>query len=105
MLEQANVLDTILAHKRKEVAQRKQGLAYAALRENITGSDRSLEKALRRPGSRFILEYKCASPSQGPIHAGLGVEELCAAYQGFADAVSVLTDKSFSLAVLRSSGR
>ncbi len=95
MLRTPNMLDEIIAHKRKEVAARKQAMSYAALRENLGPSARSLEQALRQPGSRFILEYKRASPSHGAINPGLTVEKLCAAYKGFADAVSVLTDEKF----------
>jgi indole-3-glycerol phosphate synthase / phosphoribosylanthranilate isomerase len=95
MVEQGNVLDKIVTHKQGELIQRKKANSYESLLHAVQVSDRSLEKALSQPGNRFILEYKRASPSKGVINAALTVDEICSAYLGFADAVSVLTDSRF----------
>jgi indole-3-glycerol phosphate synthase/phosphoribosylanthranilate isomerase len=56
---------------------------------------RSLRAALARPGARFIMEVKKASPSEGAIRPGVDVGEQAGAYRGAADAISVLTDGPF----------
>ena len=81
----ADVLDRIVARKRVEVADRLGGRIIAA--EPTT---RSLRAALARPGARFIMEVKRASPS-GHLSA-VTVEQAVAAYATVADAISVLTD-------------
>ena len=95
MPEQPSVLQEIVANKQKEVSQRKQSVPVENLLKNLGVSSRSLEQALRNPGNRFILEYKRASPSRGTINSTLSVEEICNAYEGFADAFSVLTDSHY----------
>jgi len=80
----ADVLARIVARKRREVAARLDGPVPA---EPAT---RSLRAALARPGARFIMEVKRASPSGH--RSAVGVEEAVAAYAPVADAISVLTD-------------
>ena len=53
-------------------------------------TQRSLRAALARPGARFIMEVKRASPSGH--RSAVSVEEAVAAYAPVADAISVLTD-------------
>ncbi len=88
-------LDAILAHKRVEVAARKQGTSLDALLSRASPSSRDFEAALRsrRPG--FILEIKFASPSGGVIRAGTDLAPVLSSYGRHADAVSVLTDERF----------
>lgn len=88
-------LDEILAHKRIEVAAREQGNPLASFQVTLSPSDRSLERALRRSRTGFILECKRASPSQGAIRAELDLDAVAAAYAPHADAISVLTDERF----------
>lgn len=88
-------LDEILAHKRTEVAARKAGRPLEQFRATLRPSERSLEQALRKPRTGFILECKRASPSQGQIREALDVEAVAAAYGPHADAISVLTDARF----------
>ncbi len=95
-----NVLETIVARKRVDVAERLTGFSPAA----AAPTRRSLKAVLARPGARFIMEVKRASPSQGALRTGVDPAAQARAYRGAADAVSVLTDAPFfggSLADLR----
>lgn len=102
------ILGEIAAAKRAEVAARFDGVELDALREQAQLTTRSLAAAIARPGARFILEIKKASPSAGAIRAGADPAALARAYAGVADALSVLTDARFfggslaDLAVARS---
>jgi len=80
----ADVLARIVARKRNEVAARLNGPVAA---EPTT---RSLRAALARPGARFVMEVKRASPSGH--RSAVSVEDAVAAYAPVADAISVLTD-------------
>jgi len=91
----ADVLARIVADKRDEIATMKQTLPLANFREQLTPSTKSMEEALRQPGSRFILECKKASPSKGLIREPFDLDEIIAAYAPFADAISVLTDEKY----------
>ena len=80
-----DVLERIVGRKREEISARLSGWPVEAAPTN-----RSLKSALSRPGARFIMEVKRASPSG---HRSVAtVEEAIAAYAPVADAVSVLTD-------------
>jgi indole-3-glycerol phosphate synthase/phosphoribosylanthranilate isomerase len=52
----------------------------------------SLERAMARPGARFIFEIKRASPSEGAIRGDASATAIARVYEGVADALSVLTD-------------
>jgi len=84
-----DVLSAIVARKRADVAAR---LGSASLMAEPTR--RSLRAALARPGARFIMEVKKASPSAGAL-AQVDAGAQARAYVGAADAVSVLTDAPF----------
>ncbi|GLR47914.1 bifunctional indole-3-glycerol-phosphate synthase TrpC/phosphoribosylanthranilate isomerase TrpF [Sphingomonas astaxanthinifaciens] len=85
----ADVLAEIVAHKRQEVAARLRGFDASG----IAPTTRSLRAALARPGARFIMEVKRASPSgHRSVHS---IETAIRAYAGVADGVSVLTDERF----------
>jgi len=84
-----DVLAAIVARKRTDVAARLGGIILAA-----EPTRRSLRTALARPGARFILEVKKASPSAGAL-AQVDAGAQARAYTGAADAVSVLTDAPF----------
>ena len=80
-----DVLERIVGRKREEVTARLGGWPVEAV-----PTTRSLRSALSRPGARFIMESKRASPSG---HRSVATaEEAIAAYAPVADAVSVLTD-------------
>ncbi|MDQ3075091.1 MAG: bifunctional indole-3-glycerol-phosphate synthase TrpC/phosphoribosylanthranilate isomerase TrpF [Pseudomonadota bacterium] len=81
----ADVLARIVARKRVEVAERLGGRPVHA-----APTTRSLRIALARPGARFVMEVKRASPSGH--RSEVTVEQAVAAYAPVADAISVLTD-------------
>jgi indole-3-glycerol phosphate synthase/phosphoribosylanthranilate isomerase len=85
----ADVLGAIVAHKRREVAERLRGFDTSG----IAPTRRSLRAALSRPGARFLMEVKLASPSGH--RSPHSVETAIGAYAGVADGVSCLTDERF----------
>ena len=89
------VLGTVLAAKRAELASRFAGVSLETLRAQARPTRLSLSSAIARPGARFILEIKKASPSQGVIRSGADVAALARGYAPVADALSVLTDAAF----------
>ncbi len=94
-----NILDHIIAHKLKEVAQRKETQPIATL-EKSTFFERetvSLKAALLQKGaSGIIAEFKRKSPSAGIINDRVSVEEVTMGYsQAGASGLSVLTDTDF----------
>src|SRR3954465_6870652 len=91
MAEAEGVLGEIVARKKIDVAARLAGA-------DLTGAEptrRSLRAALARPGARFIMEVKRASPSQGSLRTGADPAAIARAYRGAADAISVLTDTPY----------
>jgi indole-3-glycerol phosphate synthase/phosphoribosylanthranilate isomerase len=91
--EPSGILGEIVARKRIDVAQRLAGIGLESLRARAQPTRRSLAAALARPGARFIMEVKRASPSQGRIgSAAIDPAAIARAYCGAADAISVLTD-------------
>ena len=89
------ILGEIVAAKRGELAQRFAGVSLDALRARARATRRSLAAAVGRPGSRFILEIKKASPSEGVIRRNVDVAGLARSYAPVADAISVLTESTF----------
>jgi indole-3-glycerol phosphate synthase/phosphoribosylanthranilate isomerase len=90
----ADVLAGIVARKRTDVAARFAGVRLADLRAQAAPTALSLRAALARPGARFVMEVKKASPSAGAL-AAADAGAQARAYAGAADAVSVLTDTPF----------
>lgn len=92
MTEPAGILGEIAASKRSEVARRFEGVAIDSLRQRAGRSVLSLERAIARPGARFIFEIKKASPSAGALRPKADVAAIARGYGGVADALSVLID-------------
>ncbi|TGE26120.1 indole-3-glycerol phosphate synthase TrpC [Hymenobacter aquaticus] len=93
------ILDKIVAHKRREVAER-QSLVPAKLLERslyFNSQPLSLRKYLQRDDlSGIIAEFKRKSPSKGWINQHAPVERTTLGYmQAGASALSVLTDAEF----------
>jgi indole-3-glycerol phosphate synthase/phosphoribosylanthranilate isomerase len=82
------ILAAIVQRKRRDVAERLQGATFHARPTRL-----SLRSALARPGARFIMEVKKASPSGH--RSSVSVEAAVTAYAPIADAISVLTDAPF----------
>ena len=93
--EPVGVLAEIAASKRAELARRYEDVSLDALRDKAIPTTRSLGEILAKPGARFILEIKKASPSEGQIRSGADPEALARGYAGVADALSVLCDRDY----------
>jgi indole-3-glycerol phosphate synthase len=94
-----NILDQIIEHKRKEVAERKELYPVKFLEQSIFFESRpvSMKKYIQREDkSGVIAEIKRKSPSKGVINPHVSVERTSIGYmQAGASALSVLTDKTF----------
>ncbi len=94
-----NILDTIVAHKKIEVAARKKATTTKELesRSGFFTPVRSLSKSLlKEGGTGIIAEFKRKSPSKGFIKEHAEVSVITSAYtQNGAACLSVLTDEYF----------
>ena len=95
-----DILETIVANKRKEVATQKEVVPLNTLIDsNISQFERpvcSMREALEKSSSGIIAEFKRKSPSKGWIFSDAKVEDILPAYEsGGASACSVLTDTVF----------
>ncbi|WP_428311132.1 indole-3-glycerol phosphate synthase TrpC [Hydrocarboniphaga sp.] len=97
----SDILDTILARKREEIAELRKTTTIDQLRTLALAQDplRGFSAALRRAavaGPAVIAEIKRASPSKGLIRADFDAAWLALEYeQGGAACLSVLTDRDF----------
>ena len=94
-----NILEKIVAFKRKEVEERKDKVTVKQL-EGMDGFSRevlSLRKFLTDPSrTGIIAEFKRRSPSKGVINDRVSVEEVTKGYTAAgASCLSVLTDEEF----------
>lgn len=94
-----DMLEKILEHKRKEVAERRELYPVKLLEKSLFFATKpvSLKKYLLRPDkSGIIAEFKRKSPSRGLINKHASVEAVSIGYmQAGASALSVLTDSEF----------
>lgn len=94
-----NILDKIIARKKKEVAARKKGKPEAQLSQSKYFGRETLslkESLLRGDKPGIIAEIKRKSPSKGMINENVSVEKIAREYlQAGASALSVLTDFDF----------
>jgi indole-3-glycerol phosphate synthase len=94
------ILDEILAHKRREVAEAKERLPLSHLKEKaVLRNAGSFADAVRATdGIRLIAEIKKASPSKGMLVVDFDAAHLAHLYaKNGASAISVLTDRRFFL--------
>ena len=92
------ILDTILQHKERELAERQATVPLRAMEQRAEATDppRDFAAALRQDGIRLIAEIKRASPSKGVFAPDLDPAALARTYEsGGASALSVLTDERF----------
>ncbi len=93
-----NRLEEIIAHKRKEVAEKKATGLQDKLEERVKGLPipRNFATALSGKRISLIAEVKKASPSAGVIRDPFDPIAIAKAYESAgADAISVLTDETF----------
>lgn len=94
-----NILDEIIAYKKKEVADRKELYPVKLLEQShyFATQPVSLKKYIQRDDlSGIIAEIKRKSPSKGVINPHVSVERTSIGYmQAGASALSVLTDSNF----------
>ena len=93
-----NILDKIIAFKRKEVALKKTVVPFSNLENRLLFNAKtiSLSKSIRNSPFGIIAEHKRRSPSKDTINNSLSVEEVVAGYQNAgASGISVLTDMQF----------
>lgn len=97
----ANILDQIIADKRRQVEAGKADVSLEQLKERIVGQPkcRNFYQAVTRPNPRglnVIAEVKKASPSAGLIRADFDPVRIAHTYERCgADAISVLTDEKY----------
>lgn len=94
-----SILNDIIAHKRKEIEEKRSLFPLALLERSIYYQTPtvSLRKYLERPDKQGIIaEFKRRSPSEDNINLYASVEEVSIGYmQAGASALSVLTDSPF----------
>jgi len=94
-----NILDEIVAFKRKEVAERKTLLPIKKLEKSASFNRQviSIKEALLSTGSSGIIaEFKRKSPSKGMINEFVDVEQVTKGYvNAGASALSILTDEKY----------
>ena len=93
------ILDTIVAHKRKELEQEAAAIPLSTLKSRIRDlpPTRDFRAAVSRPGAvNLIAEVKKKSPSKGIIREDFHPVKIAKIYaQNGASAISVLTDHQF----------
>jgi len=105
-----DILETIIANKRKEVTTQKEAVPLRTLLElKASQFERpvtSMHETLEKSSSGIIAEFKRKSPSKGWLFPDAKVEDILPAYEsGGASACSVLTDTVFFGGSLNDIGR
>ena len=91
----SDVLQKIVANKRRELLLRKSLLSLEHLKKDLPNSKKSFFDALNTKKSDFIFECKKASPSKGLIRENYNLDEILDIYKDYASAISVLTDNRY----------
>ena len=89
----SNILNEIVAHKKKEVEQSKSIFPLSSLR--ASNGKGSFLQALQNPGLNIIAELKPKSPSAGTLRNDFKIEQILPVYNKYACALSVLTDSKY----------
>lgn len=93
-----NILDKIIADKRREVGLKESLIPISQLESSILFERKrnSLADALRKSKTGIIAEHKRRSPSKSVINQNLNVEEIVKGYESAGVCgVSVLTDEKY----------
>ena len=89
------MLNKIIKNKQKEVEISKEKLLLSSFKYKLEKSCRSFKKALSKDKLNLIAEIKRRSPSQNVTNKYFDIKKIVGAYDKYADAISVLTDKKF----------
>lgn len=93
-----NILDKIVADKRKEVSLKKGLIPVAQLEKSILfqRDSKSLAHILRKSNSGIIAEHKRRSPSKAVINQNLNVQDVVNGYEkAGVCGISILTDAKY----------
>ena len=93
-----NILDQIIAHKKREIALRKSVVSVNQLENSELFNSRtaSLSKSVLHSPFGIIAEHKRRSPSKATINHHLSLEDVVKGYENAgASGISVLTDTKF----------
>jgi indole-3-glycerol phosphate synthase len=94
-----NILEQIIARKKKEVEKNKQAIPISKLESSayFNRTCHSLVQSLNKEDAcGIIAEFKRKSPSKGIINGTVRIEEVITAYsENGADGISILTDEHF----------
>ena len=94
-----NILETIIARKKMEVAEKKRSRSIEDLEQGSFFKNETLSFKnflLRDDKTGIIAEFKRKSPSKGIINASATVAEVTSAYTKYgASGISILTDEEF----------
>jgi len=92
------ILDTIIAHKQREIALKKSVVSISQLEKSdlFSSKTNSLCKSILNDPFGIIAEHKRRSPSKATINSSFSVEEVVKGYENAgASGISVLTDTTF----------
>ncbi len=93
-----NILDKIVANKKKEVEYQKAKISLLELEKSITNVEANdvFKRALINSKTGIIAEFKRKSPSRGWIFENAEIEDIVPQYSiNGASAISILTDTDF----------
>jgi len=93
-----NILDQIIASKKREVTLKKSVISVNQLENTVLFNSKtnSLSKSIINSPFGIIAEHKRRSPSKATINHSLSVEEVVKGYEnGGASGISVLTDMQY----------
>ena len=89
-----DILDEIIQNKKQEILLSKKKLSIGKIKKRLKKTDRNFFSALKGRNN-IIAEIKYKSPSAGKIGKVKSIKEIATAYNKYASAISVLTDKKF----------
>ncbi len=89
-----DILAQIVENKKKEITKSKSKLSLEEIKSSLRKSDRSFLNSLKGRNN-IIAEIKYKSPSAGKIGKKRSIKEIVCAYDKYASAISILTDKKF----------
>lgn len=91
-----NILDNIIADKRKEVALKKEHISLKSWMKMPFYQEETIslkQSLLENNATGIIAEFKRKSPSKGIINATANIFDIVNAYTEYASGISVLTDE------------